>query len=72
MKKAFQEELQFNLSQFRQEEKNLRMQYFDVIKSFDHVDGIVDKLTTKVIEYEWILMELKKNLAERNIRRVYR
>ena len=48
------------------------MQYFDAIKNFETVDGIIDKLTTKVIEYEWILMELKKNLNERNIRRVYR
>ena len=43
-----------------------------MIKSYEHTDGIVTKLTTKVIEYEYVLLELKKNLQDKNIRKVYR
>jgi hypothetical protein len=41
-------------------------------QNLGNVNNVVNKLTSQVITYEYILSELKKNLQDRNIRKVYR
>ena len=43
-----------------------------MIRSYDSFHNVFDKLTSKVIEYEWVLSDLRRNLQDKNIRRVYR
>ena len=43
-----------------------------MVNRTEKVDGIVRKLSCKILEYEQIMIELKKNLQFKNIRRVYR
>lgn len=43
-----------------------------MVKDNERIDSVIEKLSCKVMEYEMILADLKGNLQDKNIRRVYR
>lgn len=57
---------------FIKETNHIRREFYDISHKSVQVDQIVHKLSCKVVEYEIILAEIKKNLHFQNIRRVYR
>ena len=50
------------MRRFQKEETWLKKQFYGMIKNYERVDSVMEKLTVKVMEYELILADLKKNL----------
>jgi len=72
LKATYKESIARNMTAFQNEERFLRKQFYELVQRTSDMDNMMSKLTTKVIEYEYILLELKKNLQDRNIRSIYR
>lgn len=62
LKNAYQEELKINMAQFQHESKHLRQQFYVASANAQQFDSMLYKFSKTIMEYEQILMELKKNL----------
>ena len=71
-KKAYEAQLRLNYRVFESEVKLLRKQYTQLQNSFTTIERVMEKLKYKYYEQDYVWLELKRHLNNRDIRQVYR